>query len=138
MDIAPVSVTHELTLQLVSRTGALVPLQAELVFDAEDPFAVTAHFDTDRSDVIWVIGRELLFEGMFRPVGDGDVHVWPCLDTAGRAVTVLELVAPHGQAVLQVPSYELQQFLRRTEVVVSPGAEADYLDVDAVISRLLG
>ncbi|MEJ7743255.1 MAG: SsgA family sporulation/cell division regulator [Nocardioidaceae bacterium] len=81
MDIAPVSVTRTLTLELIDATGAATPLAAELLYDKSDPYAVAACFRTGLDlPVRWVFARDLLAEGLYEPTGDGDVHVWPCLD----------------------------------------------------------
>ncbi|MBA2773174.1 MAG: SsgA family sporulation/cell division regulator, partial [Nocardioidaceae bacterium] len=46
MDIAPLSVTHTLTLELIDASGTATPLEAELRYDNHDPYAVSACFDT--------------------------------------------------------------------------------------------
>ena len=46
MDIAPVTVSHELTLELIDTNGQATPLEAELCYDSVDPYAIAACFDT--------------------------------------------------------------------------------------------
>ena len=72
--------TQVVTLELIDSTGAATPLETELSYDPADPFAVTATFLTVAGQVRWTFGRDLLIGGLFEPTGDGDVHVWPCLD----------------------------------------------------------
>ncbi len=60
MDIAPVSLTRALTLELIDADGAVTPLEAELRYDSSDPYAVAACFDTGGTEVCWVFGRDLL------------------------------------------------------------------------------
>ena len=91
MEMAPVAVTQCVTLELIDATGASTPLEAELQYDPSDPYAVTTVFMTGRSQVRWTFGRDLLTEGLYEPSGDGDVHVWPCLDVDGHAVVIIEL-----------------------------------------------
>ncbi|MEJ7689045.1 MAG: SsgA family sporulation/cell division regulator [Nocardioidaceae bacterium] len=138
MDIAPLSVTHTLTLELLDASGTETQLEAELRYDNHDPYAVSACFDTGVTSVRWVFGRSLLRGGVFRPTGDGDVHVWPCLDSAGRAVTILELTSPDGEAIMQAQSEDVCAFLRRTEDIVPMGSETLHVDIEKAIADLLG
>lgn len=138
MDIAPMSVTRTLTLELIDATGAATPLSAELCYDKSDPYAVAARFSAgDDVSVRWVFARDLLAEGLYEPTGDGDVHVWPCLDAHGRAVVIIELSSPDGEALLQASTAEVCEFLLRAEAVVPKGTEAEHLDVDGLLARLL-
>ncbi|HEY7044061.1 MAG TPA: SsgA family sporulation/cell division regulator [Nocardioidaceae bacterium] len=137
MDIAPVSVSHPLTLELIDAHGRSTPLEAELCYDSFDPYAVAACFDTGEACVRWVFARELLACGLYEPTGDGDVHVWPCLDASGRAVTIIELSSPDGEALMQARSDDVTNFLRRTESLVPSGTEGELVDVDDTIARLL-
>ncbi len=134
---APVTLTRSLTLELIDSEGDVRPLQAELRYDNRDPYAVAAHFDTGGTSVCWVFGRDLLARGLFSPTGDGDVHVWPCLDARGRAVTIIELTSPEGQALMQAQSQEVSDFLRHTEALVPSGSETKHVDMDQVLAQLL-
>jgi Streptomyces sporulation and cell division protein, SsgA len=137
MDIAPISVTRALTLELIDASGTATPLQAELRYDNTDPYAVGAIFRTGETVVRWVFARDLLARGVFDPTGDGDVHIWPCLDARGHAVTIIELSSPDGEALMQARSDDLCEFLRRTEDLVPTGTEGEHVDVDAVIGQIL-
>ena len=137
MDIAPVTVSHELTLELIDANGHATPLEAELRYESADPYAIAACFDTGEARVRWVFARELLASGAYEPTGDGDVHVWPCLDARGRAVTIIELSSPDGEALMQARSDDVTEFLRRTESLVPSGSETHLIDVDEAIAQLL-
>ncbi len=137
MDIAPPTLTHSLTLELIDATGTATPLDADLRYDSSDPYAVVACFDTHQTKVCWVFGRSLLRRGLFEPTGEGDVHVWPCLDSSGRAVTIIELSAPNGVALMQARSEQVLGFLRETETLVPYGTEPLHIDVDTAIAQLL-
>ena len=137
MDTAPISVTRAITLELIDASGAATPLAAELRYDKHDPYAVSACFRTGSTEVRWVFARELLAEGLYEPNGDGDVHVWPCLDARGRAVTIIELSSPDGEALMQARSDEVSDFLTRCEALVPSGTEAGLMDMDAVLAQLL-
>ncbi|MEJ7707047.1 MAG: SsgA family sporulation/cell division regulator [Nocardioidaceae bacterium] len=135
MEMAPMSVTRTLTLELIDATGAATPLDAELFYDKCDPYAVAACFGTADLPVRWVFARDLLAEGLYEPTGDGDVHVWPCLDARGRAVVIIELSSPDGEALLQASSAEVCEFLLHAEAVVPKGTEGDHLNVDDTLAR---
>lgn len=137
MDTAPLAVSQSLTLDLIDASGAATPLDAELQYDPSDPYAVTTVFLTGRSQVRWTFGRDLLASGLYEPSGDGDVHVWPCLDSEGRAVVIIELCSPDGEALVQARSGDLSAFVERMNKAVEPGKESDHLDVDAAITALL-
>ena len=137
MELAPVAVTRMMTLELIDSSGTATPLEAELRYDTQDPYAVIALFRTGSTMVRWVFSRDLLTRGVYSPAGDGDVHVWPCLDVNGSAVVMIELSSPDGEALLQGRSADVSEFLARTDEVVAPGEEGRYLDLDLVVSRLL-
>jgi Streptomyces sporulation and cell division protein, SsgA len=143
MDTSPLSITRPLTLELIDASGSATAVVADLTYDACDPYAVAAGFCVQGSAlsgeaaVRWVFARSLLATGVYEPVGEGDVRIWPCLNTGGEAVTVIELLSPEGAALLQGRSDEVSAFLRETETLVPQGAEAAYLDVDDTITKLL-
>jgi hypothetical protein len=137
INTAPLTVTQALTLELIGATGVVTPIAAELHYDPSDPYAVTTVFITGTNQVRWTFGRDLLREGLYEPTGDGDVHVWPCLDSAGRAVVIIELCSPDGEALVQVRTGDLHAFVDRMNATVTPGTEALLMDVDAAISSIL-
>jgi hypothetical protein len=136
MDIAP-TVTHSVPIELIDAAGSVTPIEAELRYDRFDPYAVTAVFRTGSTQVRWVVSRDLIAEGIYEPTGDGDVHVWPCLDAQGRAVVVIELRSPDGEAMMQTRSDALTAFIASTDAVVPRGAESVLIDVDAAIEGFL-
>ena len=138
MDPTSWVVSRTLALELIDATGDATRLDGELEFTSGDPFAVVAVFRTTHSPIRWVFARDLLAEGLFAPVGDGDVHVWPCLDTQGHAVILIELSSPDGEALLQASSREVSEFLQHTFELVPRGAEELQLDVDDTLLQLLG
>lgn len=136
MNIAPLAVTQSVTLELIDPTGAATPIEAELHYDPRDPYAVTTVFLTGASQVRWTFGRELLSGGLYEPSGDGDVHVWPCLDAEGHAVVIIELCSPDGEALVQARTGDLKSFVDRMAQAVEPGSESDHMDVDATITAI--
>jgi hypothetical protein len=137
MESTPWVVSRNLTLELIDVTGEASRLDGELEYNSADPYAVIAVFRAGPTPIRWVFARDLLAEGLFSPVGDGDVHVWPCLDSSGRAVVLLELTSPQGEALLQATSRDVSEFLQHTFALVPRGAEDMRLDLDQTVLRLL-
>ena len=92
-------------------------------------------FRTRAGDVPWVFHRELLLAGISDPAGEGDVHIWPSIDTQGRAVVIIELHSNSGSFVAQARTTEVYDFLTKTIALVPLGAEE--IDVDALVDFLL-
>jgi hypothetical protein len=131
-------VTQPVTLDLIDATGTSTPIEAELQYDSRDPYAVTTVFMTGDGHVRWTFGRDLLREGLYEPAGDGDVHVWPCLDTDGHAVVIIELCSPDGEALVQARTEDLSAFVERMTKAVAPGEESRHLDIDGAILAFFG
>ncbi|MGW6732279.1 SsgA family sporulation/cell division regulator [Streptomyces sp. NPDC055013] len=100
-------------------------LHVQLIYRADDPYAVHALFYDRSSTVVWRLARELLADGLDQRVGAGDVAVWsPQPHThAPYQVTFLRLRSPRGSALLTVPRQELQAFLLQTRLLVPIGGE---------------
>lgn len=128
------TVTSTLTLELIDANGASTPLETALSYDPSDPFAVSAAFMTVAGCVEWTFGRDLLIGGLYEPTGDGDVHVWPCLDGDARSVVIVELCSPDGEALVQARAADVTAFVDRMTSAVAPGAES--VDVDSVIAAI--
>jgi hypothetical protein len=131
------AISEQMRMEFVDTEGLSTPLTAEFGYDPADPFAVSILFADEPSPVRWTFARELLIEGFYEPTGDGDVHVWPCLNTQGAAVVILELSSPSGEVLVQVGSRALSAFIRQMVAMVPQGSEADLVDLDAEISQLL-
>ena len=130
------TVTRVVTLELIDSTGAATPLETELSYNSRDPFAMTATFMTVAGQVRWTFGRDLLIGGLYEPTGDGDVHVWPCLDNDAHSVVMIELCSPDGEALVQARTAEITSFVERMTAAVAPGSEAAHLDIDSAIAAI--
>lgn len=136
MNTAPAPVVTAVSVELLDAHGGATPIRAELRYDAADPFAVTAVFKTAAGDVRWTFGRALLLAGLHEPAGDGDVHVWPCLDSDGRAVVIIELCSPDGEALIQIRNADMHAFADAITAAVPPGTESHLLDVDEALAAI--
>jgi Streptomyces sporulation and cell division protein, SsgA len=137
MNTAPLTVTQPVTLELIDPTGAVTPLEAELHYDARDPYAVTTVFMTGASQVRWTFGRDLLIEGLYEPSGDGDVHVWPCLSSDGSAVVIIELCSPDGELLVQASSRSVTRFVQAMLASVPDGQESSFVNFDDELAQIL-
>lgn len=132
------TVIDDVALRLVVPGDNALLMRATLRYDPADPFAVEATFRSADETISWVLGRDVLAVGMLAETGGGDVRVWPQDGHDGDPdMVLLELKSPDGQATLAVDASDLSRFLRRTFEVVPRGHEGDFLDLDAVIARLL-
>lgn len=136
-DITAQAITEQMRMEFVDTEGLSTPLNAEFEYDPADPFAVSILFTDEPVPVRWTFARELLIEGFYEPTGDGDVHVWPCLNTEGAAVVILELSSPSGEVLVQVGSRAMSQFIHQMVAMVPQGTEDTLVDVDAEIAQLL-
>jgi hypothetical protein len=109
-----------------------LPVSTRLSYDPADPYAVRMTFRTGEGSVAWTFARDLLFEGLRRPIGDGDVHLEPDAD----AVRLI-LSAPSGQAEFALDSFDLAVFLEETTNAVPRGQESRGIDLDSALLRLL-
>lgn len=132
----PGSVTHEVDLRLVSPDDEGLLLTATLRYEPSDPYAVEATFRAVGESISWVLGRDLLSQGLLADSGEGDVRVWPTVDLR-QPVVMIRLSSPDGQALLAAGATDVRDFLRRTYQVVPAGREHEQLDVDAAIEQLL-
>ncbi|MEZ5157289.1 MAG: SsgA family sporulation/cell division regulator [Candidatus Nanopelagicales bacterium] len=132
----PTVVTADITMNLVIGADLGMPVPAVFGYSAHEPLSVTATFSAGDTEVEWVFARDLLQGGTDRPAGDGDVTCWPTT-IAGEPLVCIALRSPSGQALLEAPADEIDEFLRRSYEVVPAGSESDFLDLDTLIESLL-
>lgn len=130
-------VTQDITMECVDSAGSVTTLDAALGYNPADPYAVTATFFTSSGDVVWTFARELLSRGLTEPAGEGDVHIWPCLDANGRATVIIELCSPDGELVTQARTQDVYRFVSRSLAMVPAGMESAHVDVDRLVDLLL-
>ncbi|MET1059377.1 MAG: SsgA family sporulation/cell division regulator [Nocardioides sp.] len=135
--VAPLPVVTSLTMELFAPVGAVVTVDVELSYDPADPFAVAADFDPTGERIRWTFARDLLRRGLFEPSGDGDVRLSPSTDADGEETVILQLCSPDGESALQTPAVAVAAFLEATSRVVPFGTESSFLDIDALVARIL-
>ncbi|MFI5801012.1 SsgA family sporulation/cell division regulator [Streptomyces sp. NPDC051677] len=132
-------VVCRMIVRLVVAEGVDRPVMLDLSYDRADPYAVslTFHMCTDTT-VRWVVGCDLLLDGLEKLAGLGDVQVWPCRDPGADRVHIALCPWPKQKAVVvTVSARTLGAFLRRTLAMVPAGSEECHLDLDGADHQLL-
>ncbi|WP_399881487.1 SsgA family sporulation/cell division regulator [Streptomyces sp. BBFR51] len=117
------------------------PVLAHFGYEAADPFALTVVFSHDgRVLARWTLDREMVGEGLTRPVGVGDVRLRP--ESRGMWDELrIELLGDdrsdgdRHRAVVFVWAAAVEAFLRETHTVVRPGREQ--VRVDDFLAELM-
>ncbi|MER7693251.1 SsgA family sporulation/cell division regulator [Streptomyces sp. NPDC097610] len=130
------TVTHGVAVQLViSRTYSL-SMCMSLRYEPADPYVVRAVFFTDADEPAeWVLGRDLLADGLRGSAGCGDIRIWPAVGRGDQAM-YLVLGSPAGTALLEVPVQDVRTFLENTEALVPRGAESGHIDWNLELPNL--
>ncbi|MFE4513916.1 SsgA family sporulation/cell division regulator [Kitasatospora sp. NPDC056783] len=133
-------------------TGTDIALQAGLVlgehesvdvpvrlgYRSDDPLAVALEFLGPASDAgVWQFSRDLLWEGLHRPTGLGDVRVWPPCTCHGRASLRIMLRGCDSVVLVDLPARQVRRWLRRESFALVPrGTEATRIDWTAELDGL--
>ncbi len=131
---AAVAVPMELRLRVPQQQA--LPLPVYLRYCVDDPFAVSVAFQGPDEEVTWVFARDLLADGLERPLGEGDVTVRPERRET-QDVLVIGLASPDGAAELEADAEEVRAFVELCESVLPRGREHTVLDLDAALEELL-
>jgi hypothetical protein len=119
------------TMRLASLPGHQ-PVAACLQFATRDPFAVSVVFaPAGNSPVVWVFARDLLVDGVRRPTGVGDVHLFPLDDSV-----VIDLRSPDGSARLIADAAVMTTFVDDMLALVPAGCETRYVDLEAELAAI--
>lgn len=126
-----------LDLHVVTEYFGELPVAAHLSYLRADPYAVRLHCYVDTPfTVTWLFARHLLWLGLNRPTGMGDVRVRPG-HGRDRGWIFLCLDGADGRAVLRARARKVRRFLEQSTRIVPLGTEHQHLDLDAVIERML-
>lgn len=138
------TVSAEVELRLVVQDDTeelVVPLTAGLSYSSGDPYAVSIGFHVGLDEPVeWTFGRDLLAAGTTGAAGEGDVKIWPSVNSRGGfagIVANIQISSPHGQASFEAPVRALADFLQRTYDAVPEGRESAYVNIDEELADLL-
>jgi len=105
--------------------------RCEMRYDEKDPFAVSFIFRQpceegdcqDTHEMKWIVGRDLMAEGLDSEswVGEGDVKLRR--DSHGSVSVSLD--SHEGKATITVPRRPLKDFIKRSYTIVDAGKEAE-------------
>jgi hypothetical protein len=121
--------------QIIDHAGRRARINASLEYGAVDPSAVTLTIHQGGARKTRRFGRELLTQGLHRPVGERDVVVAPVPNAAQGAV-LLGFRNGAADAVIEISGRSLSRFLSRTYGSVPSRGEDDYLDIDRLTLQL--
>jgi len=113
--------------------GEPMPVSTRWTYRADEPFALTVAFATERGRwVEWIFARDLLIDGLEVTSGEGDLRVSP--HPIDPDVLLLEIRSPSGRATFEMDRDDTEDFLAATLELVPVGTESTHFDID----RLLG
>ncbi|MFF1451213.1 SsgA family sporulation/cell division regulator [Streptomyces sp. NPDC058274] len=127
-------VHRTLVTQLEAGGTGRFPVLAHMTYDADDPFAVTVVFSHDgRVLARWRLDRQMLADGIRRPVGEGDVRMRPQSTGQWEELRLEFFGDSHADgerhhAVVLAWAPAVVSFLDETYEVVRPGHEEVCLD----------
>ncbi|MFE2915435.1 SsgA family sporulation/cell division regulator [Kitasatospora indigofera] len=108
-------------------------IPVRLGYRSDDPMAVALEFLGPVAEAgVWQFARDLLWEGLERPAGQGDIRVWPPCTCHGRSALRVMLRNRDAVVLIDLPSRQVRRWLRRDTFALVPlGAEADAIDWDS-------
>lgn len=117
---------------------SLLPVPTRAVYDTSDPYAVRFDFMLDAGHPTpWHFERDMLAEGVRRPVGEGDISLRPRW-AGGDRTLVMQLwgdtPAGYESAVLIVDSAQVSCFLEQSYGLVARGSES--WDIDGFLHSI--
>ncbi|MFG2906739.1 SsgA family sporulation/cell division regulator [Kitasatospora sp. NPDC048286] len=120
--------------------GKFIDLPVRFVYRARAPFSVVMEFPgSDPAVGTWEFARDLLWKGLHRPAGMGDVRFAPPCRCHGRRLLRITLRGDDGTASIDVPVEPVHSWLHeRSFALVPRGGEAQLIDWDAELGRLAG
>ncbi|WP_030340459.1 SsgA family sporulation/cell division regulator [Streptomyces sp. NRRL S-1022] len=131
------AVERRVAVHLVVSQACSLPLCVRLRYEPTDPYVVRAVFFIDCDEPVeWVLGRDLLADGLKGSAGHADVRIWPAAGRGDESVYIA-LGSSAGTALLKVPVQDITSFLQDTQALVPRGAESGHIDWDAELAHLL-
>jgi hypothetical protein len=119
---------HEFNIVRVYQ-GQKYPDRWKMQYSLSEPFTVRLLFPEHGADVVWLVDRELLWEGLSKPAGEGDVHVF-----TSRDIYVMSISTPEKSVILEANLENVRAFLEDTLAAVPLGTEV--LDLDSELAAL--
>jgi len=117
--------------------GQPVPVVTRWTYLTADPYAVGFAVRT-RADrwVEWLVARDLVVSALVASSGEGDIRMHP-RQVHGYDIVEIEICSVDGRAVLEVDRDLLQHFVDATLDLVPLGTEAEHMDLDLEIGKIV-
>ncbi|MFF3920683.1 SsgA family sporulation/cell division regulator, partial [Streptomyces sp. NPDC001852] len=108
-----------------------------LRYEPADPYVVRAAFFVHSDEPVeWVLGRDLLADGLEGSAGYADIRIWSAAGRGDESIYIA-LGSSGGTALLEVPVQDISSFLQDTQALVPRGTESGLIDWDAELAHLL-
>ena len=119
-------------------TSRSLSIPLRFSYDVTNPFAVTMELLSDTGSLAtWRFSRDLLSEGLRKPAGLGDVHIWPPCHCHGRKHVRIMLTSGRESVLIDVPAKPLRGWMRTDCLALVPaGTEKVMIDWDVELERL--
>lgn len=131
------AVERHVAVQLVVSRAYSLPLCVRLRYAPADPYVVRAAFFVDCDEPVeWILGRDLLADGLEGSAGHADVRIWSAAGRGDESIYIA-LRSSAGTALLEVPVQDISSFLQDTQALVPRGTESELIDWDAELAHLL-
>jgi hypothetical protein len=117
-------------------TGDIVPVMVDLMYSMGDPLAIEMEIACEVEDSVqlWVFGRDLLYSGLFLPMGFDQVLVEPGCELL--AITIINSET-RSEVTIRLEKQEVRSFLMRTFSLVPSWKESELLNIDQELESLL-
>jgi len=123
------TINCELMRNITKPVGVVVTLR----YHTHDPLAIQLEFDLpERGLTTRRVGRELLSAGMTSRTGEGAVRVSPI-----GGIVLVDVGRPVRDFLCSFPADQLSEFIRTTYALVPVDYEAEFLNIDSVLDRLI-
>ncbi|MEU9370475.1 SsgA family sporulation/cell division regulator [Streptomyces avermitilis] len=130
------AVIQGVAVQLVISPTYSLSMCMSLRYEPTDPYVVRAAFFTHTDEPTeWVLGRDLLTQGLRGSADCGDIRIWPAVGRGDQAMYIV-LGPPAGTALLEVPVQDVKAFLESTEALVPRGTESGHIEWDLELANL--
>jgi Streptomyces sporulation and cell division protein, SsgA len=115
--------------------GIIMPVLFD--YNPSDPLAVSLTFGWNREDgVVWVIGRDLLRDGLDEIAGTGDATAWTESEDPGSYY--LRLRTGNSCTVFKLETRMIEVFLAQAYASIPAGAELPAGALDAELNAIFG
>ncbi|MFJ9443174.1 SsgA family sporulation/cell division regulator [Kitasatospora sp. NPDC101235] len=126
----PKATSTDLTLdaRLVLGEHESVDIPVRFGYRSDDPLAVALEFLGPAAEAgTWRFSRDLLWEGLQRPAGLGDVRIWPPCTCHGRPSLRIMLRNRDDVTLIDLPSHQVRRWLRHKAFTLVPQGSEDTL-----------